>query len=44
MTDVDWSREEVEAIVGDYFHMLVQDLSGQNYNKSEHRRQSSSRG
>lgn len=38
MSDSDWTREEVEAIVADYFHMLVQDLSGQNYNKSEHRR------
>jgi hypothetical protein len=33
-----WSREEVEATVVDYFHMLVLELSGQTYNKSAHRR------
>jgi hypothetical protein len=33
-----WSREEVEATVADYFHMLVLELSGQTYNKSAHRR------
>lgn len=38
MADSDWLREEVEAIVADYFHMLTQDLAGQTYNKSEHRR------
>lgn len=35
---MDWSREEVEAIVADYLHMLVLELAGQNYNKTEHRR------
>lgn len=33
-----WSREEVEAIVADYFQMLALDLAGQAYNKSRHRR------
>jgi hypothetical protein len=33
-----WSREEVEATVGDYFRMLTLELSGQSYNKAEHRR------
>lgn len=33
-----WSRVEVEATVRDYFHMLVLELSGQRYNKAEHRR------
>ena len=34
----DWSEKEVEAIVSDYLHMLVQELAGQSYNKSAHRR------
>lgn len=34
----DWSREEVEAIVADYRHMLTQELGGQRYNKTTHRR------
>jgi hypothetical protein len=33
-----WSRLEVEATVADYFHMLVQELAGQAYNKSAHRK------
>lgn len=33
-----WSRDEVEAAVSDYLHMLTLELSGQAYNKSEHRR------
>ena len=33
-----WSREEVEAAVSDYLHMLTLEMSGQTYNKSEHRR------
>ena len=33
-----WSREEVEATVADYFHMLTLELAGQHYNKAEHRR------
>lgn len=35
---MDWSREEVEAIVADYLQMLTMELAGQNYNKTEHRR------
>ena len=35
---MDWSREEVEAIVADYLHMLTLELTGQSYNKTEHRR------
>lgn len=34
----DWSRFEVEAIVADYFHMLLQELAGQSYNKTAHRK------
>lgn len=34
----DWSREEVEAAVADYLHMLTMELAGQSYNKSAHRR------
>lgn len=33
-----WSLEEVNFIVRDYFDMLIKELSGQSYNKSEHRR------
>lgn len=33
-----WSRIEVEATVADYIHMLLQELSGQSYNKTAHRR------
>lgn len=33
-----WTRFEVEAVVSDYFHMLVQELAGQAYNKAEHNR------
>lgn len=33
-----WSHEEVEAIVADYLHMLTQELAGQAYNKTAHRR------
>lgn len=32
-----WTRQEVEATVADYFHMLMLELSGQSYNKSAHR-------
>ncbi|MDR8391407.1 DUF3883 domain-containing protein [Aliifodinibius sp. S!AR15-10] len=35
----DWKREEVAAIVPDYFDMLTKELSGKNYGKAEHRRQ-----
>lgn len=33
-----WDREEVEAIVADYFDMLTLQLAGQHYSKAEHRR------
>ncbi|HRF54590.1 MAG TPA: DUF3883 domain-containing protein [Aquimonas sp.] len=32
----DWSREEVEACVADYLHMLTLELNGQRYNKTVH--------
>ena len=35
---MDWSREEVEAIVADYLQMLTLELAGQTYSKTEHRR------
>lgn len=35
---MDWSREEVEAIVADYLQMLTLELAGQRFSKSEHRR------
>jgi hypothetical protein len=35
---VDWSKEEVEIIVSDYFDMMRSELLGEKYNKSEHRR------
>ncbi len=34
---MDWSREEVEAIVADYLQMLTMELAGQRYGKTEHR-------
>jgi hypothetical protein len=34
----DWSREEVEATVADYFAMLDQELRGLDYSKTQHRR------
>jgi hypothetical protein len=33
----DWSRDEVEVIVGDYFEMLRKELSGKVYSKTRHR-------
>lgn len=33
----DWSREEVDAAVTDYFEMLAAELSGVAYNKAAHR-------
>lgn len=33
-----WDREEVEAIVADYFDMLTLQLTGQLYSKTDHRR------
>lgn len=35
---MDWSHEEVEAIVADYLQMLTLELAGQAYSKTEHRR------
>ena len=35
---ISWSLIEVEACVADYLRMLTLELSGQSYNKSEHRR------
>lgn len=34
----DWSREEVEATVSDYFDMLAMELRGELFNKAEHNR------
>ena len=34
----DWSREEVEAAVSDYFDMLTMELRGEPFNKAEHNR------
>jgi hypothetical protein len=34
----DWSREEVEATVADYFAMLAAELAGVSYSKASHRR------
>ena len=33
-----WSREEVDAAVSDYFAMLAQELRGELFNKAEHNR------
>jgi hypothetical protein len=33
-----WTRDEVEAIVGDYFSMLRAELAGEAYSKTAHRR------
>lgn len=35
---MDWSSKEVELIVADYLQMLTLELTGQSYNKTEHRR------
>ena len=35
---MDWSRDEVAAIVADYLQMLTLELAGQNYSKTVHRR------
>ena len=35
---MDWSREEVEAIVADYLQMLTMELAGQAINKTRHRK------
>jgi dGTP triphosphohydrolase len=34
----DWTREEVEATVSDYFDMLAKELRGEPFNKAEHNR------
>lgn len=34
----DWSVEEVEATVSDYFAMLTKELRGESYNKADHNR------
>ena len=34
--DNDWSRQEVETTVEDYFDMLLLELTGRPYNKAEH--------
>ncbi|MCO5125548.1 MAG: DUF3883 domain-containing protein [Rhizobacter sp.] len=38
MSERDWSRREVEAIVDDYLSMLASELAGTPYNKTTHRR------
>lgn len=38
ITGTIWTIEENDAIVADYFGMLMQDLSGETYNKAEHNR------
>jgi hypothetical protein len=38
MPSIDWSREEVEATVADYFAMLAAELAGVPYSKATHRR------
>ena len=38
MSNVDWSRSEVEAIVDDYLSMLTSELAGTPFNKASHRR------
>ncbi|WP_343115993.1 DUF3883 domain-containing protein [Ostreiculturibacter nitratireducens] len=34
----DWSEDENDAIVADYFAMLIDDIAGRPYNKAEHNR------
>jgi hypothetical protein len=34
----DWSREEAEATISDYFDMLAKELRGEPFNKTEHNR------
>ena len=38
MAGADWSLDEVELIVADYFAMLEAELSGLAYSKAEHNR------
>jgi hypothetical protein len=39
MGNGDWTRDEVEATVADYFAMLEAELKGEAYSKAEHNRQ-----
>ncbi len=39
MAGIDWLDLENDAVVGDYFSMLIAELSGQPYSKAGHRRQ-----
>ena len=34
----DWSHEEAEATISDYFDMLAKELRGESFNKAEHNR------
>ena len=34
----DWTDDENDAIVADYFAMLADDVAGRSYNKAEHNR------
>ena len=38
MANGDWTRDEVEATVADYFVMLESELRGESYSKAEHNR------
>ncbi|GAB4239382.1 MAG: DUF3883 domain-containing protein [Methyloligellaceae bacterium] len=38
MAAADWSDEENDLIVADYFAMLARDIAGESYSKAEHRR------
>ena len=38
MSNGDWTRDEVEATVADYFVMLDAELRGESYSKAEHNR------
>lgn len=38
MANGPWSQEEVRLAVADYKRMLIQQLSGQKYSKTDHRR------
>lgn len=38
MPNIDWTRQEVEAVVDDYRQMLIQQFYGQAVNKAEHNR------
>jgi hypothetical protein len=38
MSDNDWSDDENDLIVADYFSMLTDELAGRHYNKAEHNR------